>query len=175
MSLITIVEKLKIILKLCFSIILKNLKYYLKLIDWLRNYIERYAQKTKSLQRRKTTLFRLSLIIKSNQRKIYNQRISIKKSSKNKIIVYETLQIVFNKSIFLIYFNLDKILFIDVDVSKELKFNIVIYHVKHENNYREFNNKLLIVKKIWSLYYFLANIWLIRNDDIDLLSWKLLI
>ena len=66
MNLIIVSKKLKIIFKFCFSITLKNWKYYLKLIDWLRSYIERYAQKTKSLQRRKTTLFRLSSIIKNN-------------------------------------------------------------------------------------------------------------
>ena len=47
----------------------------------------------------------------------------------------------------MIHFNLDKSLFIDVDASKKLKFDIVIYYVKHEKKYREFSNKLLIVKK----------------------------
>ena len=37
-------------------------------------------------------------------------------------------------------------MFIDVDVFKKLKFDIVIYHVKNENNYREINIKLLIAK-----------------------------
>ena len=174
-NLTIVTKKLKIILKFRFSTTLKNLKHYLKLIDWFRNYIERYAQKTKSLQRRKTTLLRLFFINKKNQRKIYNQRVAIKKSLVNEIVVYEILQIVFNKSTFLIHFNFDRILFIDVDASKKLKFDIVIYHVKHENNYREFNSKLLIVKKIWNLYYFLTNAWSRRNDDIDLRNWKSLI
>ena len=86
----------------------------------------------------------MSSIIKNNQRKIYNQRVLIQKSSKSEIVVYETLQIVFNRSIFLVYFNLDKILFINVDAFKKLKFNIVIYHTKNDDKYR--NDKLLIVK-----------------------------
>ena len=98
------------------------------------------------MQRRKTTLLRLFFVNKNNQRKIYNQRVVIKKSSKNEIIVYEALQVVFNQSTFLIYFNSNQILFIDVDVFKELEFDIVIYHVKHEKKYREFSNKLLVVK-----------------------------
>ena len=65
MSLTIISKKLKIIFKFCFSIILKNLKYCLKLINWLRNYIKHYAQKTKSFQRRKTTLLRLFLSTKT--------------------------------------------------------------------------------------------------------------
>ena len=95
-NLIIIVEKLKIILKFYFSIILKNLKHYLKLINWLRNYIEQYIQKIKLLQRRKTILFRLLSIIKNNQRKIYNQRVFVNESSKIEIVSYETLQIIFN-------------------------------------------------------------------------------
>ena len=110
----------------------------------------------KLLQRRKTILFRLLSIIKNNQRKIYNQRVFVNESSKIKIVSYETLQITFNQSIFFIYFNLDKILFIDVDASKKLKFNIIIYHIKHEKKYREFNNKLLIVKKTIKLILFLS-------------------
>ena len=91
MSLTIATKKLKIILKFRFSITLKNLEHYLKLIDWFRNYIERYAQKTKSLQRRKTILLRLFFINKKNQRKIYSQRVVIKKSSINEIVIYEVL------------------------------------------------------------------------------------
>ena len=47
----------------------------------------------------------------------------------------------------MIYFNLDKILFIDVDALKKLKFNIVIYYIKHEKKYRAFNNKLLVTRE----------------------------
>ena len=108
------------------------------------------------LQRRKTTLLRLFFMNKKNQRKIYNQRVVIKKSSINEIVVYEAFQVVFNKSTFLVYFNLDKILFIDVDVFKKLKFDIVIYHVKNENNYREINIKLLIVKNDIKLILFFS-------------------
>ena len=43
MNLTIVVEKLKIIFKFRFSITLKNLEHYLKLIDWLRSYIERYC------------------------------------------------------------------------------------------------------------------------------------
>ena len=121
----------------------------------MRSYIERYTQKIKSLQRRKIILFRLLLIIKNNQRKIYNQRVFVNESSKIEIVSYEILQIVFNQSNFLIYFNIYKILFIDVNALKKLKFDIVIYYVKHEKKYREFNNKLLMIKKdIRSILFF---------------------
>ena len=111
--------------------------------------------KTKSFQRRKTTLLRLFFVHKNNQRKIYNQRVTIKKSSKNEIFVYETLQIVFNQSIFLLHFNFNKILFINVNTFKKLKFDIVIYYVKYEKKYREIN-KLLIVKDNMKLILFFS-------------------
>ena len=176
MSLIIVSKKLKIIFKFCFLITLKNLEHYLKLIDWLRNYIKRYAQKTKSFQRWKTTLLRLFFVNKNNQCKIYNQRITIKKSLKNEIVVYETLQIVFNQSIFLIYFNFDKILFINVDASKKLKFDIVIYYVKYKKKYRE-TNKLLIARNDMKFILFfskyLTNVencyWFTKLKIIDLI------
>ena len=89
-------------------------------------------------------MLRLFFINKKNQRKIYNQRVIVNKSSKIKIVAYETLQIVFNQLIFLVHFNIDKILFINVDVFKKLEFDIVIYHAKNDDKYQD--NKLLIVK-----------------------------
>ena len=109
--------------------------------------------------------------------KIFFQYVAIKKSSKSKIVAYEALQIVFNQSIFLIHFNFDRILFIDVDASKKLEFDIVIYYVKHENKYRELNSKLLIVKKNMKLILFLSKClidtkrryWFIELKIVDLI------
>ena len=46
-------KKFAIIIKLTFSRIFKKLKTYVKLIDWMRNYISYYAQMTKSLKNEK--------------------------------------------------------------------------------------------------------------------------
>ena len=100
-------------------------------------------------------MLRLFFVNKNNQRKIYNQRVAIKKSSKNEIVVYETLQTTFNQSIFLISFNFDRILFIDVDAFKKLKLDIVIYYIKHEKKYCEIN-KLLVVKDDIKLILFFS-------------------
>lgn len=59
-ELITAKEKLKIISILFFFKTLKKFEIYLKMIDYFKNYIFYYAQKTKSLQRRKTMLLKNS-------------------------------------------------------------------------------------------------------------------
>ena len=46
-------------------------------------------------------------------------------------------------------------MFIDVNTSKKLKFNIEIYYIKHENKYHELNSKLLIIRKNMKFILFL--------------------
>ena len=64
-------EKLAIIIKLTFSKIFKKLKIYVKLINWMRNYIFYYVQISKSLQNRKI-LFLKNEFIKNNFRKRFS-------------------------------------------------------------------------------------------------------
>ena len=81
---IIVVDKLTTIVNLKFLYTLKNLKKYLNLIDWLRNYITWYVQKSNLLQRRKTLFLRNFSINKKRQRKIYSIKIVIKKTFRNK-------------------------------------------------------------------------------------------
>jgi hypothetical protein len=60
LNLIIAEDKLKIIVNLSFSRILKNLKRYLEVIEWLRDYVTYYAQKIESLQKRETNLLKKS-------------------------------------------------------------------------------------------------------------------
>ena len=69
-------NKLKVISLLKFSRTLHQLKIYLKLINYLRKYVSFYANIFKSLQTRKTKLFRDKLIIE-NVKKIYSDKIKI--------------------------------------------------------------------------------------------------
>ena len=55
-------QKLKAISKLVFSKTLKQLKTYLKLTEWFRDYIEKYAEKFKSLQKQKITLLKKTFL-----------------------------------------------------------------------------------------------------------------
>lgn len=65
-------EKLKAISQLKFSLTLKDLKSYLDLTRWLRNYILYYAQLIELLQRRKTLMLR-DASSKRKTRKIFSR------------------------------------------------------------------------------------------------------
>ena len=70
-ELFIIAKKIAIITSLQFSISLRKLKYFLKLIDWLRHCIKRFAQITQSLQIKKIDMIkhlmsRLSFLTRFN-------------------------------------------------------------------------------------------------------------
>ena len=71
------IDKLKIIVNLNFFYTLKNLKIYLKLIDWLRNFIFYYIQKIDVLQKCKTLLLRQFSLNKNVIRKMFFKKIII--------------------------------------------------------------------------------------------------
>ena len=86
---------------------------------------------------------RLLLNNKSNQRKTYNQKTIIKLLLFKEISTYETLQLTFNRFTFLIHFDKNCILFIDVNAFKKHNFEIIIYHVKKKQilkRFESFNN-----------------------------------
>ena len=56
LGLTTVQDKTKAITKLEFSWTLQELEVYLGLTGWLRNYVEKYAQKAAPLQHRKTRM-----------------------------------------------------------------------------------------------------------------------
>ena len=51
-----------------------------------------------------------------------------------KLNSYRLLQKVFNKIFFLIHFNRNRVLYIDVNASKQYKFKIMMYHLKFETD-----------------------------------------
>ena len=72
---IIVVDKLIAIVKLNFFYIFKNFEIYLDLIDWLRDFVFWYAQKTKSFQRRKIILLKLTSFNKNVIRKVYSKKL----------------------------------------------------------------------------------------------------
>ena len=121
-------NKLKIIFDLKFSHILKYLKIYLDKIEYLRQYVVYYAQKTIALQRRKTRLLRDALN-KKRTRKMHSTRILIN-SSISKKNSFNQLQIFFIRINFFVHFDKNRILFINFDVNKKRDWNVMMYHVK---------------------------------------------
>ena len=87
-DLIISAKKFKIIIDLFFSKTLKTLKIYFKIIEYLRNYIFYYAQKSNVLNQRKTVLLR-NESNKKNVKKSFSVKILIKNSNQNEINSYE--------------------------------------------------------------------------------------
>jgi hypothetical protein len=115
----TIAEnKLKTIVKLSFWKILKDLKRYLEVIDWLRDYVTYYAQKSESLQKRKTNLLKEESI-KKKSRKFFNVKILIENSSTIELKAYNQLQSNFSRARWLTHYNRIRQLYVDVDAFKK--------------------------------------------------------
>ena len=132
------VDKLKIIIKLNFSYIFKNLKIYLNFIEWLREFVTFYVQKTDALQRRKIFFLRQFSFNKRTIRKIYSKKTMIDHFSVEKLEFYRLLQKNFNKASFLIHFSSNRQLYIDIDVFKRREFEAMIYHFKVDVNLDKF-------------------------------------
>ena len=96
LNLATFAEKLKTIIDLFFPKTLKDLKTYFEMIEYLRNYVEYYAQKAEALQKRKTALLKNSSS-KSTSRKNFSRKTLMKNSSEKKMNSYESLKADFSK------------------------------------------------------------------------------
>ena len=127
---IIVVDKLAAIIKLNFFYTLKNFEIYFDLIEWLRDFVLWYAQKTNFFQRRKTLLLKLISFNKNAIRKMYSKKTIVKNSTAKKLNSYRQLQKFFNLINFLIHFFADKKLYIDIDVFKRREFEAIIYHFK---------------------------------------------
>ena len=167
-ELITIEKKLKIIFKFQFFVTLKQLKTYLDLIEWIRNYVSYYVQLTNSLQIRKTFILK-SFFVKSNARKRFNNNICLNIFIDFEIVFYEIIQKKNFKSIFLVYHNKIRQLYVDVNAFHERDFDVTIFHVKNDKkmfikNDIEF---ILFLNKIFTLIE--IKYWFTKLKIIDLI------
>ena len=64
---------------------------------------------------------------------------SFNKFIKEKLHIFETLQKLFAKFIFLVHFNSDQQLYINVNIFKQYRFNAVIYYVDNNSTDDLFN------------------------------------
>jgi hypothetical protein len=124
-------EKLKTIFKLKFSRTLKQLKTYLDLIEWMKEYVLNYAAVSQSLQDRKTLLLKNSLIFDSVRRK-FSFFIRLLNSTSTKKQTFNSIQSALFKSRRLIHVDIERQLYDDVDVSKKFDIDVMIYHVKDD-------------------------------------------
>jgi hypothetical protein len=166
-------DKIAVILNWKFSARLKVLEIYLEFIEWLRDYVVWYAQKTKSLQQRKIMLLRRASQKKSF-RKTYFIKIMLKNSTKRELKSFELIQVVFKNSQFLIHFDIIRQFLINVDVFKE-NFEAFVYHIKQRRDDMTksmtielivFLNKILtfVEKRYWSTKLEVtAVVWVIKK------------
>ena len=147
-DLATTKKKLKIITKLFFSAFLKTLKKYIEMTEWFKNYVPYYAQKSKTLQRKKTKLLKNDSV-KNSIKKNFNQKILLKNFSTEKLQFYEQLQKNFSRLSWLTHFDILKQLYADIDVSKD-GFDVMIYHVKNNSKIDKISDK----RQIKSILFF---------------------
>ena len=144
---ITIVEKkIVVITTLLFFENLKNLNIFLDIIDWFRLFIERYAQRVNSLQKRKIVLIRLlSANVKKSLHKRKIARIRFYKSIYEKQQLFKNLKNVFRLFTFLTHYNRTRKLFVDLNFSKSWDFVDIIYHVKKNPDSNFFRIKIQLI------------------------------
>ena len=123
-------EKLKTIACLKFSDTLKEFEHYLDLTEYIRNHIHYYSTIVKSLQNLKTVL--LKFASKSDfKRKKFTDKTKIQLTHK-KVLFFETLQKIINKSFMLYHFIATKTLWINLDTFKKFEINVIVFHVKND-------------------------------------------
>ena len=158
--------KLRTIANFKFSSILNQLKTYLDLIEWFKQYIQKFAAIFKSLQDKKTELLRNAFKIE-NARKIYFSKIRFVESDKE-IEAFDRIQESLSKSTYLIHFNCNRQLYVDLDSNKKMSIDDVIYHVMNDNlaNFLMYSIK----KSIQSIMFFNR---LLNSAEIKYWSTKL--
>ena len=162
-------KKLIAIIQLIFSRILNAFEVYLKLTEWMQNYVSYYVQIAEPLQNRKT-IFLKKKSIKNNFKKMFFKRTSIDQSINTKYQSYEYLQIRFSKSNFLIHFEAIKSTFIDVDVSKKRNFEIMIFHVQVDFE----ENDIVIIKNEIQFIMFFSKILIDAETKYWLIELKMI-
>ena len=126
-------EKLAAIRSLRFPTSLRDLETFLGLTGWLRSSVERYAQRAQPLQLRKTDLTAGMSSAKGFARRKLSAK-SFYEPTKAEQDSFNDLKRAFESPRFLIHFNEDRKLFIDLDTSKAWGFTAMIYHVKGDSD-----------------------------------------
>jgi hypothetical protein len=139
LKLITTKNKLKVIVKLFFLKTFKNLKTYLKMIDWLKDHVAYYASKVESLQDRKTNLLKKDSV-KKKSRKSFNFKTLIENLSLVELNAYNQLQFDFSRARWLTHYSRMRQLYADVDVSRK-NLEVMIYHLKNDEKFKDSSSK----------------------------------
>ncbi len=161
-ELTTLTKKLIIISLFWFSQFLKKLKIYIKLTEYLRNYVSYYAQMTEALQKRKTAFSKKVLKSLDKTWKSKTLRISLSNSTKKELTFFELLQKRFRKLSMLTHYNSNLSLYVNLNAFKVYNFEVIMYHIMNEKLHsilflsRELN---FIEKNYWFTELKIVNIF----------------
>ena len=126
LNLFTDEEKLQAIVNFFFFKTLNKLETYFELTEWFRQYIEIYATKFKSLQDKKTSLLKRAFM-SEKIRKSYVSKIRIN-SIEQKLNSFKNIQESLFKFIYLVHFNSRRQFYVDLNSSKKIDIEAMIYH-----------------------------------------------
>ena len=118
---------------LLFLKILKNLEIYLNLTNWLWQYISYYIQQTELLQNRKTALLYENSTA-DQTRKNYSKKMLISDVNELEKKIFEFIQKNFDDFNFLHHQNSNQQLYIDLNASKQHRFDVMIYHMQNDHD-----------------------------------------
>lgn len=120
-------EKLKAIRLLAYPDTLGALEYYLGLTGYLRNYIHFYAQLAAPLQELKTSLLRHAPVT-GQQRRAYASKTKLGPPMPQELASFQSIQDALSQPATLVHYDPEKILWIDLDASKEFGFGAIVFH-----------------------------------------------
>ncbi len=129
LGLTTAKEKLKAIKLLTYPKALGSLEYYLGLTGYLRSYIHFYTQLSESLNSLKTRLLN-GAPISGQQRLAYASKTRLKTPTPLELASFRSIQDALSEPSTLVHHDPDKILWIDLDASKEFGFGAVVFYTK---------------------------------------------
>ena len=146
---LSIIEnRIKALISLKMSNALTQLKTYLKLIEYIKQYIHFYVFISWSLQDLKTVLLKLKSVSVDVRKKTYTSKTKLLLTIKEKNF-FDLLQKTISNAAMLIHFDLDRVLWIDLNDFKEREFDIVIFHLKKEL----INDMILLRTQIESIMF----------------------
>lgn len=122
-------DKLQAISHLVFPRTLQQLETYLGMTGYLRNYVPNYARMVEPLQVRKTQLLKASPP-SGSKRKTYVSQTKITDPLDTELEAFQNLQNVLSKPTYLVHFEASRILYVDLDASKQYGVGAMVYHVR---------------------------------------------
>lgn len=127
LRLITSDKKLKAICFFTYPDTLRALGYYLGLTGYLQSYIHFYAQLAAPLQKFKILLLHHAPVA-GQRRRAYALRTKLEFSTPWELSSFQLIQDALNWPSTLVYHDLGKVLWIDLDTSKEFDFEAIVFH-----------------------------------------------